>query len=77
MTPQTVMQVYRGVVLECQVCYQVCRYHEAAIRRNCPNCGRPIGNWQELAQVTQQGQTVPPEADILSSGDEQLYGAPP
>ena len=75
MTPQTVMHVYRGVVLECQSCYRVCRYHEAAVRRNCPDCGLPIAHWQELEQVTQHGQRVPPETGVSAAGDEQPCGA--
>ncbi|GIX47974.1 MAG: hypothetical protein KatS3mg131_2185 [Candidatus Tectimicrobiota bacterium] len=48
MTPQTTMQRYQGVVLECQHCYALCRYRDAAVRRTCPGCGHTIANWEEL-----------------------------
>ena len=53
MAQQTTMIIYRDVVLECQHCYMICRYNEAAVRRNCPACGRAIDNWQELAAAQQ------------------------
>ena len=74
MTSQTVMRVYWGVVLECQFCYRVCRYHEAAVRRNCPACGLPIAHWQELEHMTRQGQVVPSEMGVSAAGDEQPFG---
>jgi predicted RNA-binding Zn-ribbon protein involved in translation (DUF1610 family) len=49
MTQPTTMTVYRDVVLECQRCFTICRYAEAAVRHNCPACGRAIANWDELA----------------------------
>jgi hypothetical protein len=64
MTPQAVMHVYQGVVLECQYCYRVCRYSEAAARSSCPDCGLTIVNWQELEKATQQGKAVPPDASM-------------
>ena len=48
-TQQTTMQIYQGLVLECQHCYAICRYQEAAVRRNCPHCGLPIANWDALS----------------------------
>jgi hypothetical protein len=60
MAQQTTMTVYRDVVLECQHCYMICRYSEAAVRRNCPACGRAIGNWHELTDALQaQTPTAP------------------
>jgi predicted RNA-binding Zn-ribbon protein involved in translation (DUF1610 family) len=48
MSQQTTMTLYQDVVLECQHCYMICRYTDAAVRRNCPACGRAIANWAEL-----------------------------
>jgi hypothetical protein len=42
------MMLYTGIVLECQHCYRICRWVDAAVRRNCPSCGLNIGNWQAL-----------------------------
>jgi len=43
------MAFYTGIVLECQHCYRLCRWTDAAARRNCPHCGLDISNWQALA----------------------------
>jgi hypothetical protein len=48
MPAQITMAFYHGIVLECQHCYQVCRWTDAAVRQNCPSCGLNIGNWQTL-----------------------------
>lgn len=48
MPAQITMAFYTGIVLECQHCYRICRWDEAAVRRNCPSCGLHIGNWQAL-----------------------------
>lgn len=48
MRPQTTMAIYQGIVLECQHCYAICRFTDAAVRRNCPACGQDITNWEEL-----------------------------
>jgi predicted RNA-binding Zn-ribbon protein involved in translation (DUF1610 family) len=53
MAPQTIMAIYQDVVLECQHCYVICRYAEAAARHNCPACGLAIANWDELRQTVQ------------------------
>ena len=58
MPQQTTMTLYQDVVLECQHCYMICRYSDAAVRRNCPACGRAITNWAELA-VMRQEQSLP------------------
>jgi hypothetical protein len=57
MAQQTTMTIYRDVVLECQHCYSICRYSDAAVRRNCPACGLTIGNWPELS-AGRQTQTL-------------------
>jgi hypothetical protein len=49
MPAQITMALYTGVVLECQNCYQICRWADAAARQNCPSCGLDIGNWQTLS----------------------------
>jgi hypothetical protein len=54
MPQRTTMTIYQDVVLECQHCYMICRYTDAAVRRNCPACGRAIGNWAELAAMQQE-----------------------
>ncbi|ETX04397.1 hypothetical protein [Candidatus Entotheonella palauensis] len=48
MPAQITMAFYTGIVLECQHCYRICRWSDAAVRRNCPSCGLDIGNWQAL-----------------------------
>ena len=57
MAQYATMTIYQGVVLECQHCYVICRYADAAVRRNCPACGRDIANWKEL-MATLQEETV-------------------
>jgi hypothetical protein len=54
MAQQTTMTLYQDVVLECQHCYMICRYTDAAVRRNCPACGRAIANWAELVAMRQE-----------------------
>jgi hypothetical protein len=54
MSHQTTMTIYQDVVLECQHCYMICRYADAAVRRNCPACGRAIANWGELTALRQE-----------------------
>ena len=49
MPAQITMAFYTGIVLECRHCYRVCRWSDAATRRNCPHCGLTIGNWRALA----------------------------
>ena len=44
----TEMHVYADIVLECQRCYGLCRFSEAAKRRSCPSCGLDIVNWDDL-----------------------------
>ncbi len=56
MPPQTTMRIYPDVVLECQHCYHICRYTEAAVRRNCPACGRSIANWETLQDAAARRQ---------------------
>ncbi len=53
MPPQTTMTLYQGVVLECQRCYAICRFPDAATRCHCPFCGLDIANWEELSAVVQ------------------------
>ena len=53
MPQQTTMAIYQDIVLECQHCYIICRYTEAVARRNCPACGLPITNWDELTTAIQ------------------------
>jgi hypothetical protein len=66
MPQQTTMTLYRDVVLECQHCYMICRYSDAAVRRNCPACGRTIANWAELAAMRQE-QSLPSRAPASAS----------
>jgi predicted RNA-binding Zn-ribbon protein involved in translation (DUF1610 family) len=54
MAQQTTMTIYQDIVLECQHCYVICRYMEAAVRRNCPACGRAIANWAELTDIVRK-----------------------
>ncbi len=54
MPAQTTMAFYTGIVLECQRCYQVCRWEDATVRRNCPHCGLDIGNWQTVLKEVQK-----------------------
>ena len=54
MRPETVMTLYRDIVLECQNCYTICRFADATVRRNCPACGLSIQNWNELRQQIQE-----------------------
>lgn len=61
MAQQTKMIIHQGVVLECQHCYVICRYTEAAVRHNCPACGRAIANWNELAKAVQEKTQQPPD----------------
>lgn len=60
MAQQTTMAIYQDVVLECQHCYVICRYSEAAVRHNCPACGLVIANWDELRQAVQAQAQQPP-----------------
>ena len=48
MAPQTTMRICQDLILECQHCYMICRYTDAAVRRNCPACGLAIANWETL-----------------------------
>ena len=70
MAQQTTMAIYQDVVLECQHCYVICRYSEAAVRRNCPACGLAIANWDELRQTvrTQTQQSHAPAGSPASPG---------
>ena len=63
MPTQITMAFYTGIVLECLHCYRICRWQDAATRRNCPNCGLPIGNWQALADEISSGLTPANETD--------------
>jgi hypothetical protein len=54
MAQQTTMAIYQGMVLECQHCYAICRYTDAAVRRNCPACGRAVANWKMLSEAAQE-----------------------
>jgi predicted RNA-binding Zn-ribbon protein involved in translation (DUF1610 family) len=66
---QTTMTFYQDVVLECQHCYMICRYVDAAVRHNCPACGRAIANWTELAAM-REGKCPPsPEGAPASTGE--------
>jgi hypothetical protein len=49
MPAHVTMALYTDIVLECQNCYQICRWTDAAVRQNCPSCGLHIGNWQTLS----------------------------
>ena len=69
MPQQTTMTLYRDVVLECQHCYVICRYTDAAVRRNCPACGRAIANWAELAAMYQE-QSLPSQKNVPASTGE-------
>jgi hypothetical protein len=63
MASQTTMTIYQEVALECQHCYLICRYIDAAVRRNCPACGLTIANWEGLtAAVQAQGHHTQPSA---------------
>ncbi len=62
---QITMAFYTGIVLECQHCYRICRLDEAAVRRNCPHCGLPIGNWQALADEVNRRR--PPASETPSA----------
>jgi predicted RNA-binding Zn-ribbon protein involved in translation (DUF1610 family) len=66
MPQQTTMTLYQDVVLECQHCYMICRYTDAAVRRNCPACGRAIANWAKLAAMRQE-QSLPAHAPASAS----------
>ena len=59
MLPQTTMTIYRDIVLECQHCYMICRFADAAIRRKCPSCGRDIVAWEALVETVQQQRQLP------------------
>jgi hypothetical protein len=60
MRPHTTMTIYRDIVLECQHCYMICRFADAAIRRTCPSCGRDIAAWEALVEaVRKQGEPSP------------------
>ena len=72
MPQQTTMTLYEGVVLECQHCYMICRYTDAAVRRNCSACGRAIANWAELVAIQQEKSLPAPENVPTSTG-----GPPP
>jgi hypothetical protein len=54
MAQQTTMTLYQEIVLECQRCYTICRYTDAARRRNCPACGLAIANWEALVEMVHQ-----------------------
>lgn len=54
MAQQTTMTICQDVVLECQHCYRICRYREAAGRQNCPSCGRTIDNWKDLTEAVRK-----------------------
>jgi hypothetical protein len=69
MPHQTTMTLYQGVVLECQHCYMICRYTDAAVRRNCPACGRAIANWAALVAI-QQEKSLPAQEDVSMSTGE-------
>ncbi len=58
MPAQTTMVLYTGIVLECQRCYHICRWGDAATRRHCPHCGLDIDNWQALVDEVKQ-RTAP------------------
>jgi hypothetical protein len=66
MPQQTTMTLYQDVVLECHHCYMICRYADAAVRRNCPACGRAIANWAELTAVHQE-KSPPAQANAPAS----------
>lgn len=67
MTPKTTMHICQDIVLECQHCYVICRYSEAAVRRNCPACGRNIGNWDALTHALQEKMSAPSDTSQPSS----------
>lgn len=60
MPAQTTMVFYTGIALECQRCYRICRWSDAAVRRHCTHCGLDIGNWQALAEALKK-QAAPAE----------------
>jgi hypothetical protein len=62
MAQQTSMAIYQDIALECQHCYTICRYTDAAVRRNCPACGLIIANWAELAAAVQA--RIPPAPPV-------------
>ena len=65
----TTMTLYQDVVLECQHCYMICRYLDAAVRRHCPACGRTIANWAELAAM-REGKCPPSQEGVPASTGE-------
>ncbi len=60
MLPQTTMTMYRDIVLECQHCYMICRFADAAMRRKCPSCGRDIAAWEALVETVQKQRQPSP-----------------
>jgi hypothetical protein len=66
MPPQSTMHIYQGIALECQHCYMICRYTDAAVRRNCPACGLAIANWPAL-EAAVQAQTGPGEPGVMAA----------
>jgi hypothetical protein len=76
MPQQTTMMLYEDVVLECQHCYMICRYVDAAVRRSCPACGRTIANWAELAARREATSPPSPEQAPASTGTPSPISRP-